>query len=314
MGTILETKTKQKPLATTFKNMFSFTTTTTAIVSLLLLSLMRGSHGQCSVDKTVRFSPKSSEDAQCLDSWDNREFKAYPDDFGDLRNEVEIYQCPSRGVRVIMSNGIPNHDVTTYNRNGLCEIKWVIELPLDPVVAETRTEIPTGGMIAMATNGIPAYGPMELFNENAVEPSDSTVVGAGFWYGHASNGGSWHFHNPQMGEETVTSRTLLGYAMDGFPIYGPLSDNRVDQLDACNGLTNRNGRYEYHVRTLDQVDEFGDYCNGDSPETNWNYILGCYSGSVEHTELFSADDYKLDNDCVVQGQKRGNSQNRHYLR
>eukprot|EP00751_Fragilariopsis_kerguelensis_P003942 CAMPEP_0170812694 /NCGR_PEP_ID=MMETSP0733-20121128/36223_1 /TAXON_ID=186038 /ORGANISM="Fragilariopsis kerguelensis, Strain L26-C5" /LENGTH=275 /DNA_ID=CAMNT_0011169525 /DNA_START=35 /DNA_END=862 /DNA_ORIENTATION=- len=275
---------------------------------------MRSADGQCSVKESLRFPPQNSEDAQCLDSWKRGEFKAYPDDFGDLRNEAEIYRCPSRGVRVIMSNGIPNHDVTLYNAQGLCEIKWVIELPLDPVVAEIRIEIPTVGMVAMATNGIPAYGPMEAFNANAVEPTDSAVFGAGFWYGHASLGGSWHFHNPQMGEETVTSKTLLGYAMDGFPIYGPLSDNRLDRLDACNGLTNRHGSYEYHVRTLDQVDEFADYCNGDSPETNWNYILGCYSGSVEHTEIFSADDYELDADCVLQGQNKRNSQNRRYLR
>ena len=132
-----------------------------------------------------------------MNSWENSaegEFKAYPTDFEGIVNEVEIYQCPSRGVRVILSNGIPDHDVTLYNKNTLCEVRWVVELPLDPVVAESRTEIPSLGMIAMARNGIPAYGPMELFDENAVEPSDSSVIGAGYWYGHASGDGSWHFH------------------------------------------------------------------------------------------------------------------------
>jgi len=292
--------------------------TATATVSLLLLGFMRSVHGQCSVEETIRFPPRPSQDVQCVNSWDAGEFKGYPDDFGDLRNEVEIYRCPSRGVRVIRSNGIPDHDVTLYNRNGLCETKWIIELPLDPALAETRTEIPTVGMVAMAKNGIPAYGPMEAFDENAVEPSETDVVGSDFWYGHASNGGAWHFHNPQMGEETVATRTLLGYSMDGFPIYGALSNRRVDQLDACNGLTNNDGSYEYHVRTLEQVDESLSYCNGNSPETNWNYILGCYSGTVEDTEIFSADGYELDDDCVLQGNDQGrpdnNRDNRRYLR
>ena len=97
--------------------------------------------------------------------------------------------------------------------------------------------------------------------------------------------------------------------MDGFPIYGPLDDDEVDQLDACNGITNEDGSYQYHVRTFDQVDEYADYCNGNSPETNWNYILGCYSGSVESTAIYSADDYTLDDDCTLQVPKKGKPKN-----
>lgn len=61
----------------------------------------------------------------------------------------------------------------------------------------------------------------------------------------ADSGGAWHVHNPYLGQATATSTTLLGYALDGFPIYGPLSD--VSALDECNGLT-LNGSYQYHVR------------------------------------------------------------------
>ena len=101
-----------------------------------------------------------------------------------------------------------------------------------------------------------------------------------------------------MGEEFVTSNELLGYAMDGFPIYGPLDDDDVGDLDACNGIT-VDGNYQYHVRTLDQVDQDLEYCNGDSPETNWNYILGCYSGSVTSTIIEDSTTYDLDSDCVL---------------
>lgn len=47
-----------------------------------------------------------------------------------------------------------------------------------------------------------------------------------------------------MGEEAPTSTTLLGWALDGFPIYGP--DESL-QLDKCNGRT-VNGKYQYHVK------------------------------------------------------------------
>ena len=39
-----------------------------------------------------------------------------------------------------------------------CEINWAVELPLNPTVADAPTEVPIRGMIAMATNGVPAYG------------------------------------------------------------------------------------------------------------------------------------------------------------
>ena len=55
----------------------------------------------------------------------------------------------------------------------------------------------------------------------------------------------WHVHNPLLGQENPSENDLLGYALDGFPIYGPLSD--ASGLDACNGQT-FNGQYQYNVR------------------------------------------------------------------
>ena len=101
-----------------------------------------------------------------------------------------------------------------------------------------------------------------------------------------------------MGMENESATTLLGYAMDGFPIYGHLDDPK--DLDPCNGIENDDGSYQYHVRSLDQIDEDLEYCNGNSPETNWNYILGCYSGSVLG-EVFDSTTYELDNDCFIDG-------------
>lgn len=103
-----------------------------------------------------------------------------------------------------------------------------------------------------------------------------------------------------MGEESVASEKLLGYAMDGFPIYGPLDD--ASPLDRCNGMTDANGNYRYHVRKINQVDQSLDYCNGSDPETNWNYILGCYSGATHFTEIKSLDNYVIDADCILEGQ------------
>lgn len=270
--------------------------------SVLLLCLLGNAKGQtadCSGTSSNFGSPDQDEQV-CIDSWTDSkgEYKVYPDDFDGVVSESEIYKCPSRGIRVIISNGVPDHDLTIQNQHGLCLVNWAIELPLNPTVADSRTEVPIRGMIAMALNGVPAFGPQESDSLNAVEVTESTKAGAGYWYGHAGSDSGWHFHNPNMGEETVTSDELLGYSMDGFAIYGPLADDELDQLDACNGMT-VDGTYRYHVRTFEQVDESLEYCNDENPETNWNYILGCYSGDVSSTEIYDSASYTLDDDCVL---------------
>ena len=119
-------------------------------------------------------------------------------------------------------------------------------MPLNPIVASSKSEIPIRGIIAMAVNGVPAYGPQEGGGSNAVEPDPNAFLqDAQFWYGHAAMNNDWHLHNPYLGKEDPTADELLAYALDGFPIYGPLSD--ASGLDACNGRT-VDGQYQYHVR------------------------------------------------------------------
>mmetsp|Transcript_25994 Transcript_25994/g.32052 ORF Transcript_25994/g.32052 Transcript_25994/m.32052 type:complete len:220 (+) Transcript_25994:242-901(+) len=170
-------------------------------------------------------------------------------------------------------------------------------MPLNPIVAASKTEIPTRGIIAMSTNGVPAYNALEGGSTNAVEPDASSFIqDAKFWYGHADRRNAWHFHNPHLGKESPSSDELIGYALDGFPIYGPLSD--TSGIDACNGIQT-NGQYQYHVQTIEQVDAALEYCNGNSPETNWNYVLGCYSGALDETDITNSDTYQIPEDCVL---------------
>jgi len=194
--------------------------------------------------------------------------------------------------------GIPDHDVTQGNPNSPCEINWAITIPLNPTVANSKSELGTRGIVGMSLNGVPAYGPQEGGSTNAVEPDNgASITDAQYWYGHAAMSGDWHFHNPHMGQEDPSSTDLLGYALDGFPIYGPVSD--ASSLDECNGIE-ENGEYQYHVRDTDQVDSSLTYCNGSNPYNNWNYILGCFSGSLADTEVEDSTSFSLPVDCVLE--------------
>jgi len=52
-----------------------------------------------------------------------------------------------------------------------------------------------------------------------------------------------------MGTQNPSEDTLLGYAMDNFPIHGPVLGSADVLLDECNGPT-VNGKCQYHVRVL----------------------------------------------------------------
>ncbi len=59
-------------------------------------------------------------------------------------------------------------------------------MPLNPVIAGSKSEPPTRGIIAMTLHGVPAYGAQEAGSSNAVEPpAGSMIQDAQFWYGHA---------------------------------------------------------------------------------------------------------------------------------
>ena len=67
-------------------------------------------------------------------------------------------------------------------------------MPLNPTVIDP-IEIPSKGIIAIALNGVPAFGAQEVDDANAVEP-DGQIKDAQFWYGHGTKFNIWHFHNP----------------------------------------------------------------------------------------------------------------------
>jgi len=273
----------------------------------LLLSTSVFGQNQCTGSGTRYSSPSAG---LCQESWVGVGGNfTYPDHF-DVLNNVTIYTCPQSQKRIIISNGIPDHSVESRRNARPCEAKWAISLPLFPTESTNPTEIPARGIIAVATNGVPAYGALEAGDNNAVEPNGD-IMDAQFWYGHATSLGVWHFHNPYMGADVADSSTLLGWALDGYAIYGPYESNTPEygELDACNGRE-VNGVYQYHVRTKLQVDQTLEYCNSvTNPVTNWNYILGCYHGTTANTivtdSTLDTDDpdfLEIPSDCVIDGE------------
>lgn len=139
-----------------------------------------------------------------------------------------------------------------------------------------------------------SYGLFRIADMLISTPLFQAVFDARFWYGHSTGAHVAHYHNPAAGKPFIPSEeTMLGYALDGFPLYGPLEND--EELDRCNGRTVE-GSYRYHVRTLEQVNEALAYCPADQdqdmPYINWNYIVGCYHGDPSDTviKIFSEEE------------------------
>ena len=224
-------------------------------------------------------------------------------DFAVL-NEVQHYSCPASDLRIIVSNGIPDHDIQ-FVRNPPRVQNWMVSMPLTPSYITDGNPIEPSplGYIAMSLNGVPVYGAQEGGGTNAVEFTDGSFRVP--YHGHAAPNGDWHYHSGEFGRTTslelddddITSRTLMGFAADGFPIYGPLDD--PSGLDECNGIQVGDSvdSYRYHARKLTQVNETVDYCNGNSSVVVWKYVLGCFMGNLARSAVADSTNATIPADC-----------------
>jgi hypothetical protein len=178
----------------------------------------------------------------------------------------------------IKSNGLPDHKSSYYastnalydnfsgttfggntfqkNPNSIAEKAYIFKIPLNPVVSSTHAATPLGP-IGVALNGIP------FFNQYAGpnQPLTGEVVSFDRYWGHPAPTGMYHYHVEPLYLTTVkfTKSALLGFLIDGFPVYGTEENGvTVDnaKLDAYHGHTSAttdypNGIYHYHITATD---------------------------------------------------------------
>ena len=191
----------------------------------------------------------------------------------------------------ILTNAVPDYTYigTSPGVPGGREATYTI--PATPTLAAETTDIPYIGTAAITLSGIPIFGPTEGTGGDVDSlPGIISVCG--------SHNGPSGFHIHKIGTSTETdclftpaevaaAPQLVGYALDGFPIYTgadqytsswQLTDESLfasdtwaahsyvegsGDLDRCNGRTDAAGNYAYFT-----TDEFP-------------YVLGCFVGEVE---------------------------------
>jgi hypothetical protein len=174
---------------------------------------------------------------------------------------------------IVQSDGIPNHPTGTFpnadNPNTIQKQNYRFVIPLRPQYSDKITPTPFGP-IGVAVNGIPFYNQYNREGQDAVrlEVFDSCC-------GHPDQFGRYHYHKyptcikSPFKDPPGGHSPLIGYAFDGFAIYGPNGEDGKPptDLDSCNGHTDKVRGYHYHVTA------------------GYPYILGGYHGVVERANF-----------------------------
>jgi hypothetical protein len=216
---------------------------------------------------------------------------------GDYARPTVTVKCTSSSL-VVSSNGMPGYTFVSKTPNGLKEQKYTWAVPLKPVKKAKSTSVETlMGTLGFTVTGIPIYGPMEgpIPQDSAFgDPVYNGLLDS--CGGHTGYNSDYHDHTLITTSEcNLAKRRVLGYAIDGFPIYNsfgctnksctktvkvtsgyvktgnPTSNawkaytyrasKKAGQLDACNGRVGPDGTYGYHATS------------------GFPYVIGCFSGT-----------------------------------
>ena len=122
-------------------------------------------------------------------------------------------------------------------------------IPLNPVPARKPMSAKTGffrGAIAIAVNGIPIFNPIK----NDGKTDTLTAGELDQWGGHCGRADDYHYHiAPVHLEKIVGKGKPVGFALDGYPIYGYADEDgsTPKDLDWLNGHKDSEGNFHYHA-------------------------------------------------------------------
>jgi hypothetical protein len=141
------------------------------------------------------------------------------------------------GYRYITSTGIPTHAMGRFpnrsNPNTVSPQKYSFRVPLAPKANDNPTEIHRGGLFGVALNGVVFDpGTAEFWKDDPALGWRMEAIGGPRKLGldqnnaHVQPNGAYHYHGIPTGLVAQLSADkkqplLLGYAADGYPIYGP---------------------------------------------------------------------------------------------
>jgi len=152
------------------------------------------------------------------------------------------------------------------NPNRIAQQGYEFRIPLNPAINPDGPSDTFLGPIGVSINGVPFFNeyesPTETLTNQVIQSFDPGN-------GHPAPQGRYHYHFPPESLITVTEDNFLGFAGDGFPVYGPKNPdgNNAQNLDDYHGEFGPTPDFPdsiYHYHT-----------NFTSP-----YIIGAFAGTL----------------------------------
>jgi hypothetical protein len=151
------------------------------------------------------------------------------------------------------------------NPNRIAQFSLTFKIPMNPKVAASHQATALGPM-GISLNGVP------LFNQYAAgnAPLTNEINSFDQYNGHPQQQGQYHYHiEPLYLTAQKGKSSLLGFLLDGFPVYGPLENGATvvsSNLDVYHGHFGVTADYPagiYHYHTT-----------ADAPYINGNGYYG----------------------------------------
>jgi len=142
------------------------------------------------------------------------------------------------------------------NPNTIMSKSYTFKIPVKPALDVTHHATPLGP-IGVALNGVP------FFNQYAGpnQPLTNEVVSFDQYWGHPAQAGDYHYHVEPLYLTTVkaSKSALLGFLLDGYPVYGPeengaeVQESDLDDFHGHYSITEDypDGIYHYHITATD---------------------------------------------------------------
>jgi hypothetical protein len=157
-------------------------------------------------------------------------------------------------------NGTTTYNGVTYsfnkNPNTIGSFNYTFKIPLNPAPASNHVATPLGA-IGVALNGVPFYNQYAGPNQ----PLTNEFQSFDQYAGHPTPNSNYHYHVEPIYLTNIkaTRSSLLGFLLDGYPVYGPEENGALvtnEMLDAFHGHTHTtedypNGIYHYHITNND---------------------------------------------------------------
>lgn len=204
------------------------------------------------------------------------------------------------------ASGIPSYSIGPWPGNpGSPTVQnWSFRLPRNPMLATTQTTVGMGH-VGVFVNGVTFFNPSDarsynnqnIWHQNAIffeaTGSDSAL-------GHPAMV-EYHHHQrtPQLASGGPTSHSpILGYAFDGFPVYGPYG---YANADGSGGIA----RIASSYRTRD-ITQRTSLPNGTQlpasqygPPVSATYPIGCYIEDFEYVAGLGALNENNGRTCIT---------------